>query len=182
MTDRQQCCEIVRCADGDERQCARPTIHGGMRCAAHSTTQEVEALDRMARRASLPVLLTVEQTAALLRLNRKTVYSMVQRGEISGAKRCGRSILVHRGALMRMFEDGRAHIERDEAITERDILRGHLAALWVEVHYLRGEAEALQQVYDAIRLNAEVIPDPRMDGLTDCYAVPLDDIDGGEDG
>jgi hypothetical protein len=40
--------------------------------------------------------------------------------------------------------------------------------------------KSLREMRDCINTlltNAEVIPDPRMDNATDCYAVPLDDIE-----
>ena len=36
---------------------------------------------------------------------------------------------------------------------------------------------ALRETLDRIRANAEVVPDPRMEGATDVYAIPLDDLD-----
>lgn len=39
----------------------------------------------------------------------------------------------------------------------------------------------LQEVLSVIVANAEVIRDPRMNGATDCYAVPLDDIEAAKE-
>ncbi len=38
-------------------------------------------------------------------------------------------------------------------------------------------APELIEILECIVLNAVCIPDPRMDGTTDTYSVPMDDID-----
>ena len=49
---------------------------------------------------NLPDVLTVDELAALLRLNRKTVYEAVARNEIPGCQRIGRSIRFSRQAVL----------------------------------------------------------------------------------
>lgn len=44
-----------------------------------------------------PEVLTVEELAALLRVNRKTLYEAIQNGAIPGVFRVGRSIRISRG-------------------------------------------------------------------------------------
>jgi len=51
-------------------------------------------------------ILTVDELAALLRLDRKTVYSMVKRGEIPGVRRFGRAVRIHRETVLRWLADG----------------------------------------------------------------------------
>lgn len=48
----------------------------------------------------LPVLLTVDETADLLRTTRKAVYSMVGRGQLSGVTRIGRRLLIRTRDLL----------------------------------------------------------------------------------
>lgn len=60
----------------------------------------------------LPEILTVEEIAKLLRLNRKTVYEMVQRGEIPGVRLCGRAIRAHRDTVLRWLADGQGRSAR----------------------------------------------------------------------
>lgn len=48
----------------------------------------------------LPAVLTVDELASLLRLNRKTVYESIQKGEIPGARRLGRTIRISRDAVL----------------------------------------------------------------------------------
>ena len=52
------------------------------------------------RLVASPVLLTVAETAALLRTSRKAVYAMVERGQLPGVIRIGRRLLVRRDALV----------------------------------------------------------------------------------
>ncbi|HLT36468.1 MAG TPA: helix-turn-helix domain-containing protein, partial [Enhygromyxa sp.] len=62
-------------------------------------------LDPMARRSSLPgfedlpLLLQAEEVAAILRVSRKALYAMVERGEIPGVTKLGRRVRFRRDAL-----------------------------------------------------------------------------------
>ena len=60
--------------------------------------------------SKLPEFLTVGEAAELLRLDRKTVYSMIQRRELPGARRCGRTYRIHRPTMLMSF---RADLRRD---------------------------------------------------------------------
>ncbi|MCC7537483.1 MAG: helix-turn-helix domain-containing protein [Deltaproteobacteria bacterium] len=51
-------------------------------------------------------VLTVDEVAALLRLERKTVYAALRRGEIPGARRIGRAIRLSRSAVLRWLAEG----------------------------------------------------------------------------
>lgn len=53
-----------------------------------------------------PDLLTVDELALLLRVNRKTVYSAIAAGEIPGVRRVGKSLRVSRAAVLQSFADG----------------------------------------------------------------------------
>ena len=48
----------------------------------------------------LSPIMTVEELADLLRLNRKTVYEAVSRGEIPGVRRIGHTFRISRDAVM----------------------------------------------------------------------------------
>ena len=58
--------------------------------------------------ARLPLLLTVDETASLLRTTRKAIYAMVERAELPGVVRIGRRLLVHRADLLRWLDERRA--------------------------------------------------------------------------
>ncbi len=47
-----------------------------------------------------PAILTVDELAALLRVERKTVYAAIMRGDIPGVRRVGRSIRISRDAVL----------------------------------------------------------------------------------
>ena len=47
-----------------------------------------------------PAILTVDELAALLRVERKTVYAAITRGDIPGVRRVGRSIRISRDAVL----------------------------------------------------------------------------------
>ena len=48
----------------------------------------------------LPLLLTVDETAMMLRTSRKAVYAMVERGLLPGVTRIGRRVLVRSQELV----------------------------------------------------------------------------------
>lgn len=47
-----------------------------------------------------PPILTVDELAVLLRVNRKTAYDAIAEGRIPGARRVGRAIRVSRDAVL----------------------------------------------------------------------------------
>ena len=53
---------------------------------------------------SAPFLLTVDETAALLRTSRKAIYAMVERGKLPGVVHIGRRVLFRRLELMRWLD------------------------------------------------------------------------------
>lgn len=59
-------------------------------------------------RNGLPLLLTADEVAALLRTTRKAVYAMAERAALPGVIRLGRRILVDRDELLRWLDEKRA--------------------------------------------------------------------------
>ncbi len=55
----------------------------------------------------LPVLLTVDETADVLRTSRKAIYVMAERGQLPGVTRVGRRLLVRRDALVDWLDQKR---------------------------------------------------------------------------
>ena len=51
-------------------------------------------------------ILTVDELALLLRVNRKTLYSAIQRGEIPGVRRIGGVIRIARAAVLAWMDQG----------------------------------------------------------------------------
>ncbi len=56
--------------------------------------------------AGLPEVLTVDETAALLRVDRKSAYAMIARHEIPGVRKVGRTIRVSRDAVVEWMRQG----------------------------------------------------------------------------
>ena len=56
--------------------------------------------------AAEPAVLTVDELALLLRVDRKTAYAAVTRGEVPGVRRLGRTIRVHRESVITWLRDG----------------------------------------------------------------------------
>jgi excisionase family DNA binding protein len=52
-----------------------------------------------------PEMLTVDEAAALLRVNRKTVYEAIRRKQLPGVIHLGRTIRVSRSALVLSIPD-----------------------------------------------------------------------------
>lgn len=53
-----------------------------------------------------PEVMTVDETADLLRVNRKTIYDLIARGELPGVRRVGRSIRISRDAVLDWLGQG----------------------------------------------------------------------------
>lgn len=66
---------------------------------SHSTCRNGPAHAAEAR-PGVPDFLTVEEAAALLRVNRKTLYESIRLGQMPGVVRIGKSLRVHRDALV----------------------------------------------------------------------------------
>ena len=64
--------------------------------------------NKMALSDPLPFLMTVDETAQLLRTTRKAIYAMVNRGALPGVVRVGRRLLVRRDDLLRWLDGSRA--------------------------------------------------------------------------
>jgi excisionase family DNA binding protein len=56
----------------------------------------------------MPVLLTVDEAASLLRTTRKAVYAMVARKQLPGVVRLGRRVLIRTEVLLDSLSQSRA--------------------------------------------------------------------------
>ncbi len=59
-----------------------------------------------------PSVLTVDELAALLRVNRKTVYDALSRGDIPGARRIGATYRILRDAVLEWLASGQDRAAR----------------------------------------------------------------------
>jgi len=62
--------------------------------------------------AGLPAVLTADELAALLRVDRKTVYGLITRGDIPGVRRLGKTIRISRDAVLRWLSEGQGRVSR----------------------------------------------------------------------
>lgn len=97
------------------RTCADPTFPGISVAPRSPTPPVVPAEDAaggapdampVAASRSIPEVLTVEEVARLLRVNKNTVYEAAALGEIPGARRIGRIIKFYGPALTKWLETG----------------------------------------------------------------------------
>lgn len=56
--------------------------------------------------AALPPVVTVDELAALLRVNRKTIYESISRNEIPGIQRIGRQFRASRDVVLAWLANG----------------------------------------------------------------------------
>jgi excisionase family DNA binding protein len=56
----------------------------------------------------LPLLLTVSETAILLRTTPKAIYTLIERGALPGVTRIGRRVLVRSADLLNFLDHNRA--------------------------------------------------------------------------
>lgn len=71
-----------------------------MSSETETTTPEVNQHER------LPEVLTADEVAQLLRVNRKTVYAAFKAGHIHGGRRIGGTIRFHRDAVLLWLREG----------------------------------------------------------------------------
>jgi excisionase family DNA binding protein len=57
---------------------------------------------------ALPMFLTVDEVATLLRTTRKAIYGLVERRQLPGVTRLGRRVLVSRDTLLHFLDRNRA--------------------------------------------------------------------------
>ena len=65
-------------------------------------------------RDTLPVLLTVDEAAALLRTTRRAIYAMIERRQLPGIIRIGRRVLLSAEVLLHWLDQKRAPSLRSE--------------------------------------------------------------------
>jgi excisionase family DNA binding protein len=56
----------------------------------------------------IPLLLTVDEAAEMLRTSRKAIYAIAERAQLPGVTRIGRRLLVRRDDLLSWLDERRA--------------------------------------------------------------------------
>lgn len=64
-------------------------------------------------RRDLPILLTVDETAEILRTTRRAIYIMAGRGQLPGVTRIGRRLLIRSQDLLGWLDQKRTPPSRD---------------------------------------------------------------------
>jgi len=65
--------------------------------------------------APLPTVITVDELAELLRVDRKTIYSLIARSELPGVRRLGRAVRIHRDTVLAWVEQGQGRVSRSRS-------------------------------------------------------------------
>lgn len=78
---------------------------------SETTTPSLET-DETDNNAEQPAVLTAEEVARLLRINKKTVYAAFRQGEIPGGRRIGGTIRFSRKRVLEWLATGQEHVSR----------------------------------------------------------------------
>lgn len=62
---------------------------------------------------SLPIFLTAEEVAILLRTSRKSIYTMAERGQLPGVTKIGFRLLISRDDLLQWLDERRTLSSRE---------------------------------------------------------------------
>jgi excisionase family DNA binding protein len=77
---------------------AWPTVAGSVARSDH------EGCVERGRQRTLPILLTADEAADLLRTSRRAIYAMVARGQLPGVVRVRRRVLLRTDVLLHWLE------------------------------------------------------------------------------
>ena len=76
--------------------------------AEHTTCRPRESTERSDRSPALPMLLTVDDAASLLRTTKRAIYAMIARRQLPGVIRIRRRVLLRADDLLHWLDQKRA--------------------------------------------------------------------------
>ena len=76
--------------------------------AEHTTFRSRESTARSDRTSALPMLLTVDDAASLLRTTKRAIYAMIARHQLPGVIRIRRRVLLRADDLLHWLDQKRA--------------------------------------------------------------------------
>ena len=79
-----------------------------MNSATETPQEEISETENKIESKTPQEVMTADEVAALLRVNRKTVYTAFKLGEIPGGRRIGGTIRFHRAAVLQWLAQGQA--------------------------------------------------------------------------
>lgn len=106
-------------SEGEDEAITLPMLPGEPRFVADAAKTASAPQRRVYRPPGTeptPSVLTVDELAALLRVNRKTVYAALSRGEIPGAKRIGATYRIHGDAVLAWLASSQDRVARSRRI------------------------------------------------------------------
>jgi len=97
---------------------ARANEGGSPPCAGGCSLQQPGSDQATGPLGSLePPLMTVDELSDYLRVERKTLYDAIARGELPGVRRIGRLIRISRSAVLAWLLEGQGRVSRSRGRT-----------------------------------------------------------------
>jgi excisionase family DNA binding protein len=91
----------------DSREMQRPSRIGGSEPGPGAAPPPAHAAD-----PALPMVLTPDELAKMLRVRRRSVYEAIARGDIPGVRRIGRKVRIDRDSVLAWMADGHGRAPR----------------------------------------------------------------------
>ena len=79
----------------------------------HARAEGVDGTGAQPSSGALPLLLTADETAEILRTTRAGVYALAARGQLPGVTRIGRRLLVRSAVLVEWLDQKRAPSQQE---------------------------------------------------------------------
>ena len=87
----------------------------GENTVINETTASTSDLDAQPGSGKTPPILTVDELAALLRVDRKLVYECIRRGDIPGVRKIGSKFRICRRTVVAWLAEGQGRVPRSRS-------------------------------------------------------------------